>query len=210
MGYFRMVVNMLTNVQMSQVGSKAVRLFCVQNKLEVPEIEIHPGGAWGVRMCGYYRRMRIAVNPSMCAPPVPRNPRQWSYPGYVVDRTTYGVLAHELGHHVDLMMGDQEGLAVGKYYSLWSRHLQARSGEDAITTYCPNHAEWLAEMFRLFFTNPDLLKQLRPKTYDLLIDSFKPIETRCWEDVLWEAPERVQKAAMEKIRKANRPKRKSS
>ena len=158
-------------------------------------------------MCGYYRRMRIAVNPSMCAPPEPRSPRQWSYPGYTVDRTVYGVIAHELGHHVDQVMGEKLGMAVGKYFSAFSRKIEEEAGEDCISSYAPNHAEWFAENFRLFLTNPDLLRLIRPRTYQLLRKDLQPVEVRCWEEVLWNAPERVQRAAAEKIKQANKPKR---
>lgn len=45
------------------------------------------------------------------------------------------------------------------------------SGELPITSYAPNPAEWFAEIFRLFVTNHGLLKQLRPKTYNILLRS---------------------------------------
>lgn len=205
--------NLFTNaertVALHHRGVDAILEFCVKNSMIAPTIDVHTETqGWNVQACGYYRRMRIHVNARLCAAPVPRGPRQWSYPGYIVDRTIYGVLMHELGHHVDLMMGEKEGLQLGKYCSEWSYKLRSRVNEEPITTYAPDSAEWFAEIFRLFITNPDLLKLIRPRVHSALSESFTPVEHRCWEEVLWEAPEKVQKAAMAKIRTANKPKQK--
>lgn len=60
-------------------------------------------------------------------------------------------------------------------------------------------------MFRLFVTNPDLLKNLRPKTYVTTREYLIPAEERCWQDVLREygAPAAVFKRAYNKIEKDN-------
>ena len=116
--------------------------------------------------------------------------RQWSYPGNTVDRTPYGVIAHELGHHVDVCTG----ISKGKYSSEYGKSIMDATGEKPISSYCPNPGEWFAEMFRVFFTNPNLLKQLRPRTWECLSSKFNTVESRHWREVLADAPARVIKA----------------
>lgn len=126
--------------------------------------------------CGYYRAGVINIFEKRCAR-VGRAGRQWSYPGYTVDRTPYGVLAHELGHHVDDASGRRGGTHCHVVVHL--------THEEPISGYCPTVHEWFAEMFKVFVTNPDLLRVLRPKTYDQLTQRWPhPIEVRRWDEVL--------------------------
>lgn len=76
--------------------------------------------------------------------------------------SVYGVIIHELGHYVDYL--------ANRAYSLTMRK---NSGEEQINSYCPNDQEWFAEMFRVFVSNPSLLEQLRPKTFQLMKANFK-------------------------------------
>jgi len=102
--------------------------------------------------------------------------RQWSWPGYIVDRTPFGVLAHELGHHVE----GAHGAKGGQRSHVW-RPLDTKP----LTSYCPDDNEWFAELFRLFVTNPDLFQALRPKIAHLFkADWGNPVETRPWREVL--------------------------
>ena len=48
-----------------------------------------------------------------------------------------------------------------------------RVSKRVLTSYCPNNAEWFAEMFRLSITNSQLLQQLRPRTYKLKVQWLK-------------------------------------
>lgn len=145
--------------------------------------------------CGVYvpgRRARLCVDAHLCARPG-YGGRAWSWPGYVVDRTPYGVHAHELGHHAEVMLGNP------------ARRVRAEAEEPALTGYCPNDHEWWAEMFRLFMTNSDLLRLVRPKTYSLFLRmGLVPFEVRPWEEVLVDAPERTRAAARGKISVAGR------
>jgi hypothetical protein len=77
--------------------------------------------------------------------------------------------------------------------------LRGQSGEAAITSYCPNDAEWFAEMFRVFVTNPDLLRLVRPRTHRELASQFKPVFDDTWRDRLREAPARTIAAVERKI-----------
>ncbi|TWA73960.1 hypothetical protein FBZ83_12627 [Azospirillum brasilense] len=84
----------------------------------------------------------------------------------------YGVLAHELGHHVDVL----RSTTVDRYRGNFSADLRRQASEPKLTNYCPDDGEWFAEMFRLFVTNPDLLRGLRPRTYAALIErGFCPV-----------------------------------
>lgn len=141
-------------------------------------------------VCAYYRDNKIFIWVHSCAA-IGLAGRCWSYPGYVVDRTPYGVLAHETGHHVEKAHGSEGGIVAQQWrYQTW---------EPPITSYAPNHNEWFAEMFRLFLTNPDLLSKIRPKTYALMIERWpNRIETRPWQEVLADS-ERHIKAATNKI-----------
>jgi Mlc titration factor MtfA (ptsG expression regulator) len=114
----------------------------------------------------------------------------------VIDRTSYGVVQHEQGHAVDCALGGASG---DHYFSDFSVQLRSISREDKITNYCPNDAEWFAEMFRLFVTNSDLLKNLRPRTYAIIKDFFKPVIDQPWQHVLKDAPERTIAQAAKKI-----------
>ena len=118
----------------------------------------------------------------------------WSYPGYVIDRTPHGVLAHELGHHVDCTLSTKKGSYGGDF----SQQMRVKVNEPKLTNYCPNDWEWFAEMFRLFVTNSDLLRVVRPRTYSALCERFQPVITAGWRDVLRDAPQRTIEQAAKK------------
>ena len=88
------------------------------------------------------------------------------------------------------------------YFGDYSVKLRAASGEPKLTSYCENDAEWFAEMFRLFVTNSDLLRLLRPKTWTLLRADFHPVITAPWAEVLQHAPTRTLRAAESKVKAA--------
>jgi hypothetical protein len=119
----------------------------------------------------------------------------WSFPGYSVDRTPYGVIQHELGHHADYVKSEKRG----SYYGDFSINMRATVGEKPLTSYCPNDAEWFAEMFRLFVTNPDLLRLLRPDTHAAMREHFKPIFDGSWRERMTGAPERTIAAIERKL-----------
>lgn len=149
--------------------------------------------------CAYYRSSEIFIQVSACAH-IGTGGRAWSYPGYVTDRTPYGVLAHELGHHVDKAHGSNGGILC--------HELRARTGEEPITSYAPNTQEWFAEIFRLFVTNPDLLRLVRPKMHGELAERFTSVEKRAWDQVV--TAERQQAVARTKIAQAQNAVRRRS
>lgn len=172
-------------------GEQLLLQWCTLNAVSPPEIK-----AWYTDVpfdaCAYYRDNVIQIWPNECAR-VGVSARQWSYPGYVVDRTPYGVLQHELGHHVDEAFEYRGGVLSTR----WRRE----TGEEQLTNYCTNDMEWFAEIFRLFVTNPDLLRLLRPISYTRMIERWPArAETRTWPEVLMSAHPRWYAATLNKIK----------
>lgn len=177
-------------------GQSLVRSFCALNKIPCPRLKGDPPDAVNsYQATGLYSPSPIGkgtIYVSICeSATVGKAGAAWSYPGYVIDRTPYGVHAHELGHHVDSLyapfpyrptLGWQGGL---------SGRVCEAVDEERLTNYCPNVAEWFAEMFRLFVTNPDLLRLLRPQTYRQIRQRFECCEQRRWREVLEFAPDRT-------------------
>lgn len=180
----------MTKGQLLFDGEIRVVQWCKKNGISPPVVEVHSIGKCPFGVCAYYRDGKIDIWPGMCAA-VGTAGRQWSYPGYVVDRTPFGVLAHELGHHVD----GQHGAAGGNLSHEW-RPIDP----EPLTGYCPNDNEWFAEIFRLFVTNPDLLASVRPRVFRLFDRQWNSVESRDWRTVLYGADRQIH-AAENKIRK---------
>lgn len=175
---------MRTKLELLDGGMMLLKRFCFLNAIGEPAVEFYHG-RWDVSACAYYRAGKISIHTPSCAS-IGAGGQAWSYPGYFIDRTPYGVLQHELGHHVDLCAGQVKGA----YFSEFSGQMRRDSGEEKLTNYCPNDAEWFAEMFRLFVTNSDLLKHIRPRTHALMVKRWKPAIERPWREVLINAPAR--------------------
>lgn len=170
----------MTKQEMFDRGVERMQLFCIVNGIVPPAVSVTPEPTrYGT--CAFYRSAVITIWPPACAH-IGRAGRAWSYPGHSIDRTPYGVIAHELGHHVDGAHGSRpsrEGLG-----PKW----RAETGEKHLTGYrADDDNEWFAEMFRLFVTNPDLLRLERPKTHALMCRTWKAVEARQWEHVLADA-----------------------
>jgi hypothetical protein len=183
----------VTKDELFEVGLEHITNWCRANGVAPPRVETHTGAPdFGV--CAYYRDGVIHIWIKSCAA-LGRTGRIWSWPGYVVDRTPYGVLAHELGHHVDWQHGPRGG-----YRSHVWRPLDAKP----LTGYCPNDNEWFAELFRLFVTNPDLFAHVRPQLADLFFGEWHyKVELRPWRAVLAGSPRHVA-AAENKIKAARK------
>jgi hypothetical protein len=147
--------------QLLQAGIAHMDRWCVLNKVIPPEVLVYKEGPPEFGVCAYYRPYAIRIWVYSCAS-IGTSGRQWSFPGYTVDRTPYGVIAHELAHHLD----GAEGAAGGHFGRVWA----AKTREAPISGYAPNYNEWFAEMFRVYVTNPDLLRRLRPKTFELMAE----------------------------------------
>ncbi len=63
-----------------------------------------------------------------------------------------------------------------------------------------NDAEWFAEIMRVFITNHALLKLLRPKAHQYILQQFTPVSDNNWEQELGEdVPARIVKSLKRKI-----------
>ena len=168
--------------------------FCTINHLAVPAVREVDAKDWKFDACAYYRKDVTTICVTRCAA-IGVAGMAWSYPGYTVDRTPYGVLQHELGHHADYVKSTRKG----PYYGDFSVVMRTDVDEKPITSYCPNDAEWFAEMFRLFVTNPDLLAKTRPGTHAAMREHFTPVFNDSWRDRLTAAPERTIAAIERKL-----------
>jgi hypothetical protein len=154
-------------------GIRRVTDFCALNGLAIPAVAAVGVGEWHFSACAYYRPTYIKICLPRCArPAVVDQVRNWNWPGSVIDRTPYGVVCHELGHHADYCASEKKSRYGGDY----SIGLRKGSGEAALTGYCPDDWEFMAEMFRVFVTNPALLARVRPVTYELLCRRWRPLD----------------------------------
>lgn len=181
---------------LADTGIALIKMFCEDNQIPLPELNIIRDKndplcmkIKAVGTCGFYRSGKINVAVPLCAN---KNP-SYSWPGFISDRTPYGVIQHELGHHVDEI---KSGVNVyrNRPGDFFSDKIYKASGELPITSYAPNRMEWFAEIFRLFVTNPDLLKQIRPRAYDALLkEGFLPVVMLDAKSLLeaYKAPEKI-------------------
>jgi hypothetical protein len=162
-----------------ELGRQRMERFCNTNAIELPALRSVELGDWSWDACAYYRKNGVVICPAKCGYLCGEaRSMNWTWPGNTTDREPFGVIAHELGHHCDLLKADTY---TGRYFSDYSLKMRPLSGEKPLTSYCPNDAEWFAEMFRLFVTNHALLKVLRPKTWELLRSDWKPVSSdRDW------------------------------
>lgn len=121
------------------------------------------------------RPQRVRVNLARCKLP-PSSPTgfNWSAPGYKADRTPYGVVCHETGHHV---------------HALRLRNVDVTDWRDEpdVSGYEPNRSERIAEALKLMIGNPDLLRLGRPIRFrTLVMAGLTPATDANWFDVLRE------------------------
>lgn len=140
---------------------------------------------------GFYRYGRdfVVVNMKRCRMPARVPGYSWSYPGYKADLTPYGVIAHELGHHVwyHIMREDRIKQASWKYTS--------KSGAP-VSSYEPNPEEAFAESIKLWITNPALLRDGRPERFNYLQSlGLVTVHGLSWRSALCNAHPRLITAA---------------
>lgn len=177
-----------------RLGQEWMIHFCEVNNVQPPTIKVVAREAWHFsHVCAYYRpetELRREWGPTginicleLCGRPCGElTSRNWSWPGNTTDREPFGVIAHELGHHFDWYASSPEGRQV--YSGDYGVSVMKESGEKPISGYCPDPAEWFAEMFRVFVTNPGLLRCLRPRTYSILSKKWDWIGTDSWRKAL--------------------------
>lgn len=190
-----------TKESLCERGIRRMEEFCKLNpKLSIPTVTLQSKEKWHFApTCAYYRntdgiQMCLPLTAHVAKEPIVRN---WNWPGNTTDRTPYGVIAHELGHHADWSSSIRRGGYTGNF----SIEMRLISGEKPLTSYCDNDGEWFAEMFRLFVTNAALLKALRPKTYDLMVKRWHRVGGDDWEKELGgNCPARIVENLKKKIK----------
>lgn len=182
-------------------GMVRVHRFCAANGLPRPSIREVDKTDWAFApTCAYYRPDEgVKICLPLCARPATEAPsRNWNWPGSTTDREPYGVICHELGHHLDWLLGEKKGA----YYSDFSLDVMQESGEKPITSYAPSPAEWFAEIARLFVTNHALLRELRPKAYAIIRERLIPVSDDDWVKELGpKVPQRIVTNLQKKIRR---------
>lgn len=171
----------MTKDELAEKSVKHIQDFLQKNGLPVPEFVMHeyPDAKNKFQKTGHYSRKegKVYLNAANTRNPVMKpGGMQWSYPGYKVDKTPLGVLAHEIGHHID-------------HTKQFDTDSFPYKGEK-VTGYEPTVHEAIAESLRLFMFNPDLLHTIAPKRYQYFIDNgLKPTVKQSWKDVLHGAPQ---------------------
>ena len=189
---------MTTKQDLYWQGRKLCEKFCEENDIEDPDYTIVSNRTRNGNSGRYIiHSMELIVWVENCAAPV-TNPgnRRWSYPGYKTDRTPYGVICHELGHHVWCdMVGHPE------MQRMWAAKARATK---KVSSYEPSKEESFAETMRLFLTNPDLLRRAFYPRWEYLTAGLEliPAETRDYLEVLADAPEGIINAARKLVREA--------
>lgn len=172
--------------QAIEQAKQLVLEFCDANKISRPKF-CDRGFGTGPGRFGYYRRDTIHYNSKRTRRPTKTPGFSWSFTGYKADLTAPGVIAHELGHHLD-----------------WHRHVEHEDWarivrhEPQIGSYGATCvAEDIAESTRIFVLNPDLLRQGRPSRYAYFTEvaGLEPVVEELWHDVLLFAHDRMLAAA---------------
>lgn len=191
--YYRHDFCNLTKAECVEIGWLEAQNFLVVNNLPLPMFMNMSEKRKGY--CGFYAHRsktvfvyspevaKVSLNPS------PGN-RQWSYPGYKVDRTGVGVVCHEVGHHIDFTLGIT---ARGQF----PNHI------EKVSSYEPNILESIAETLRIFILNPCLLHIYAPQRCEFLINTvgLKPSINADWDEVLAMAPDRYREVVYKFILK---------
>jgi len=176
---------------LTDAGYALAKLFCETNDLPLPELRLTTIDEWAFDWVpAFYRPQHIALCVQKCSgvagEAVSRN---WNWPGATTDKTPYGVIAHELGHHVDWTLSDTKY----RYFGNFGHDLMVASGEKSVSGYeADKPHEAFAECFRVYLTNAPLLKELRPKIYELLAARLKPVVADDWtQNLIGNPPSRI-------------------
>lgn len=179
-----------TKRQLCEMSINLIDKFCELNNIPKPKFDID----WetgttqteGIA-CGHFTFGTdvLHLQPNRCANPNPN--RDW--PGFFYDRTCYGVMCHEFAHYVDNLSPSLFNV------KLISTELRQISNEPSFNKDPKDDYEYFADVFKLFVTNPDLLRITRPSVFKLLTETYKlsPIILEDYKTVLnkFSAPNKI-------------------
>lgn len=169
-----------TKAELYLYGERLLQEVCQVNSICLPTVRLQELRRYRVKGCYIRTRQRICIDLKACSSPVRIPGYRWSYPGWKSDLTPLGVMAHELGHHFWNMRRISR--------TDWADH---RDIDGPVSSYEPTSEEAFAETFKLFCTNPDLLRLGRPSRYQFLRKHADPVVTMTWNDVLANAHPRI-------------------
>jgi len=180
------------NCSKTQLMNLAIELnskFLQLNSMVPPQLKISKSKCKNTFGLYYFKQKKIEIFVEKCRLATKVPGFSWSYPGYTADLTHIGVLSHEMGHYVDVILK----------VPVKTKLLIAKN--PRITSYEPNSSEAFAETIKLFITNPDLLQKISPKRYSILIDDLKliPVISDSWDKVLHHAHPKFKAAIINKI-----------
>lgn len=159
--------------------------------LFVPDDAKKPAGKNPWHNNGWYWNGIVFVNLKRSRAPVKTPGFAWSFTGFKADLTAPGILAHEIGHHThfELLKRSTEGSSIDDIKKV-------AKVEAPVSGYEPNPYEVMAEALRLFILNPSLLREGRPKRWEMITRmGLEPLHDVPWRDVLVNAHPRIINAA---------------
>lgn len=171
-----------TKRELFLLGVEASKRFLDYNNLSPCKYHIVDWGDGPMADTGLYTWPgKIEVNLDVTA--LPRNKpvcSMRSFPGSKIDRTAFGVVAHETGHHVEF------SLAKRRFFSMVGWKNAIIQGRKKVSGYEPNFHEAFAETMRVFILNPSLLQDAIPARYDYITNvlGLRPTVSLFWREVL--------------------------
>jgi len=169
----------------SVAARAAVENFCRVNELQVPLMDFRP--KLKPNHYGVYKFGQLIVDALRCKAPS-TSLYSWTWPGYTADLTVLGVTAHELGHHVNHLLG------WGDVRRRWHSLIMGAMDEPPVGSYAASQTiEDFAESMKVFVTNPTLLECIAPKRYAFIVKDLrlKPVESRHWRVILEDSPRHI-------------------
>lgn len=134
----------------------------------------------------------LYVNFNIARSPVKVPVRSWTYTGYKSDLTVSGILAHEIGHHIENYYQNHVGF--NEFKTAFKKFIK---NEARVSGYEPNVSESFAEATKLFILNPFLLKEGRKNRWEFFttILELKPVHDLHWKEILKNADQKLLNAA---------------
>lgn len=199
-----------------------MRMHCSAYRIRTPDVNIVSKDYWPFQTMGFFRTyisrrvkrnleqvMHTSINDHptifICLDRCSSANQLLNFPGGIIDTTPVGILCHQLGHYLDCIRSNPSEKK--SYYGNRAEELLHHK-ELPLTRYeIDKPYEVLAETYRLFVSNPDLLRELRPKTFENLCLEFTDHATyqvyrhrdRPWKKALRGCSTRIKSFTLNKV-----------